>query len=73
MPAASCAIAVSIALQLYQVVICHPGQRRNRLHAAFPAVERRKQLRSRNLALLAALLAFVVLIYIVAIVRMGGS
>jgi hypothetical protein len=35
--------------------------------------ERRKQLRSRNLALLAALLAFVVLIYIVAIVRMGGS
>jgi len=35
--------------------------------------ERRKQLRSRNLALLAALLAFAVLVYIVSIVRMGGS
>lgn len=29
--------------------------------------------RARNLALLAALLAFVILVYVVSIVRMGGS
>ncbi|GIK99864.1 MAG: hypothetical protein BroJett029_40730 [Alphaproteobacteria bacterium] len=34
---------------------------------------RRKQLRRRNLALLAALLGFAVLVYIVAIVRMSGG
>lgn len=34
---------------------------------------RGKQLRRRNLALLAALLGFAVLIYIVAIVRMSGG
>jgi hypothetical protein len=34
---------------------------------------RAKRLRSKNLALLIALLAFVVLIYFVSIVRMGGS
>ncbi|HEX9771578.1 MAG TPA: hypothetical protein VGA50_20580 [Kiloniellales bacterium] len=34
---------------------------------------RAKRLRSKNLALLIALLAFVVLLYFVSIVRMGGS
>jgi hypothetical protein len=35
--------------------------------------ERRKQLKARNWALLLALVAFVVLIYVVAIVRMSGG
>ena len=37
------------------------------------AAERRRRLRSRNLALLAALLGFVALVYVVAIVRMAGG
>ena len=37
------------------------------------AAERRRRLRHRNLAVLAALLAFVALIYVVAIVRMTGG
>lgn len=36
-------------------------------------VERRKQLRARNWALLLALAGFALLLYIVSIVRMGGS
>jgi hypothetical protein len=35
--------------------------------------ERRKQLKARNWALLLALIGFVVLIYIVSIVRMSGG
>jgi len=35
--------------------------------------EARRRLRGRNLAVLFALIAFVVIIYVVAIVRMGGS
>jgi hypothetical protein len=35
--------------------------------------ERRKQLKARNWAMLLALVAFVVLIYVVAIVRMSGG
>ena len=35
--------------------------------------ERRRRLRSRNLAVLAALLAFVARVYIVSIVRMTGG
>jgi hypothetical protein len=35
--------------------------------------ERRRRLKARNWALFAALVGFVVLIYIVAIVRMGGG
>ena len=35
--------------------------------------QRAKRLRAKNLALLIALLAFVVLVYFVSIVRMGGS
>jgi hypothetical protein len=34
--------------------------------------ERRRRLRSKNLALLLALVGFVVIIYVVSIVRMGG-
>jgi len=37
------------------------------------AARRAKRLRAKNLTLLVALLAFVVLIYFVSIVRMGGS
>jgi hypothetical protein len=33
---------------------------------------RRRRLRSRNLAVMAALVAFVVVVYAVAIVRLGG-
>lgn len=36
-------------------------------------VERRRRLRQRNLIVLALLIAWVALIYIVAIVRMGGQ
>jgi len=36
-------------------------------------LERRKQLKARNWALLLALVGFVVLIYVVAIVRMSGG
>ena len=35
--------------------------------------EARRRQRSKNLALVAALLAFAALIYVVSIVRMGGS
>ncbi len=35
--------------------------------------QRAKRLRAKNLTLLIALLAFVVLVYFVSIVRMGGS
>ncbi|MEQ9814166.1 MAG: hypothetical protein RLO50_15410 [Azospirillaceae bacterium] len=35
--------------------------------------EARRRLRGRNLAVLFALIAFVVIIYVVAIVRMGGA
>ncbi len=35
--------------------------------------ERRKRQRGKNLALLAVLAGFVVLVYIVSLVRMGGS
>ncbi len=35
--------------------------------------EQRKRQRAKNLALLAALAGFVVLVYIVSLVRMGGS
>lgn len=35
--------------------------------------ERKRRLRLRNLALAAALLAFVVIVYLVSIVRMGGE
>ena len=35
--------------------------------------ERKRRLRMRNLALCAALLAFVVIVYVVSIVRMGGE
>ncbi len=35
--------------------------------------EARRRLKARNYALMAALLGFVVLVYIVAIVRMGGG
>ncbi|MEX1108418.1 MAG: hypothetical protein WEC00_05855 [Dongiaceae bacterium] len=35
--------------------------------------ERKRRLRMRNLALAAALLAFVVIVYMVSIVRMGGE
>ncbi|MEX0808322.1 MAG: hypothetical protein WD044_06300 [Dongiaceae bacterium] len=35
--------------------------------------ERKRRLRMRNLALAAALLAFVVIVYLVSIVRMGGE
>jgi hypothetical protein len=35
--------------------------------------ERKRRLRTRNLALFAALLAFVVIVYMVSIVRMGGE
>ena len=34
--------------------------------------ERRRRLRSKNIALLVALLGFVVIIYVVSIVRMSG-
>lgn len=37
------------------------------------AARRAKRLRAKNLTLLVALLAFVVLVYFVSIVRMGGS
>ncbi len=37
------------------------------------AAQRAKRLRAKNLTLLIALLAFVVLVYFVSIVRMGGS
>lgn len=37
------------------------------------AAERAKRLRAKNLTLLAALLGFVVLVYFVSIVRMGGG
>jgi hypothetical protein len=37
------------------------------------AAQRAKRLRAKNLTLLVALLAFVVLVYFVSIVRMGGS
>ena len=37
------------------------------------AAERAKRLKAKNLTLLFALLAFVVLVYFVSIVRMGGS
>ena len=37
------------------------------------AAERAKRLRAKNLTLLIELLAFVVLVYFVSIVRMGGS
>ena len=40
---------------------------------ALDAAERRRRLRSRNLAVLAALLGFVALVYVVAIVRMAGG
>jgi hypothetical protein len=36
-------------------------------------IERKRRLRMRNLALCAALLAFVVIVYVVSIVRMGGE
>jgi len=35
--------------------------------------ERRRRLRARNLAVMAALLAFVALVYVVSIVRMTGG
>ena len=38
-----------------------------------PALERRKRLRQRNWALGVALVAFVVLIYVVTIVKMKGG
>ena len=41
--------------------------------APIDQVERKRRLRSRNLAVLAALLGFVALVYIVAIVRMAGG
>lgn len=37
------------------------------------AEARRRRLRSKNLALFAALMGFVVLIYVVSVVRMGGG
>ncbi len=41
--------------------------------APLTAEERRRRLRGRNLAVMAALLAFVVLVYAVAVVRMAGG
>lgn len=38
-----------------------------------PRSEVHRKQRSKNLALLAALLAFVVLVYLVSVVRMGGG
>jgi len=38
-----------------------------------PRDEARRRLKARNYALMAALLGFVALVYIVAIVRMGGG
>lgn len=35
--------------------------------------ESQRRLRGRNLAMLAALLGFVVLVYVVSVVRMGGA
>jgi|HigsolmetaAR203D_1030402.scaffolds.fasta_scaffold00476_3 hypothetical protein len=35
--------------------------------------ERQRRLRGKNIALLCALLAFVALIYVISIVRMGGG
>ena len=35
--------------------------------------QRQRRLRGRNLAMLAALLGFVVVVYLVSIVRMGGA
>jgi hypothetical protein len=48
-------------------------RRVNRPAALTPAEDRRRRLRGRNLAVMAALFAFVVLIYAVAIVRMAGG
>ena len=41
--------------------------------AGLDEAERRRRLRTRNLAVVAALVAFVALVYIVAIVRMTGG
>lgn len=38
-----------------------------------PVEERRRRLRGRNYAVLAALLALVVLFYVITLVRMGGQ
>jgi hypothetical protein len=38
-----------------------------------PAGERQRRLRQRNWALLAALVAFVVLVYVITIVKMKGA
>lgn len=38
-----------------------------------PVDEQRRRLRSRNLAVMAVLLALVALIYVISIVRMGGG
>jgi hypothetical protein len=45
----------------------------NRTPATVPDAEAARRLRSKNIAVLAALVAFVALVYVVAMVRMSGG